>query len=290
MKKRVVVELVGGYCNSRCRWCFLQYEIGKQIVKGFMSRTSFMKFLDLNNPKKISLIPYSHGEALLHPSFNVFVEQAVNKSFVLCSIHTNLSMYLTDQHIRSLACVEEITVNVGGTDEFTHFTNMGTDLKVVKLNLQRLIERKEKGIKLKMVLNRVNIGQKDKLRDFAMRISESIEFSTYPIYFTTSDSTNEDKWNFFYRNLDGRTECRDSVILEGDTIQIKPKTKKCPGMVPTIRWNGKVQVCCRPRSQDGVVGDAFEFPITEIIQSDSYREAESNGRKRKYVSYCRYCS
>jgi MoaA/NifB/PqqE/SkfB family radical SAM enzyme len=290
--RKVIIELTGGYCNSRCLWCFNQYDLG--VKREFIDINNFKKFIDLN--QYIYIIPYSHGEALIHPDFVKMMEYALKHNVKPSSIHTNLAMKLTSEHFRVLSDFKSITVNIGGTTQEAHNTNMGTDLNVVMSNLAELIKY-NKRITLKMIINKNNAHQVSSLSDVAAKFGAAS--IALPIYFSVSDSEDQSKIKkFFDLNLSGdggrpdqRVPCRDVVEVCDGIIKVKTKIPMtCPGLSTTVRYNGAVQVCCRSRKQEGIVGDAFVDPIDKIVNSGAYKQAVVDARRRKYVSYCRYCS
>ena len=140
----VVIELVSGICNSRCKWCFMSYETSHQILKGMISLDNFKKFIDMNSSNPMPLVPYSHGEALIHPRFNDMMEYALENNYRLYTIHSNFAMNLTDRHFKNLVRIENITINIGGITYDIHSENTGTDLTKVVSNIERLINVKNK--------------------------------------------------------------------------------------------------------------------------------------------------
>ena len=297
--KQVVVELVGGFCNSRCVWCFTTYKCLEKMNRGMMSLENFARFIDLNRKSPFNIIPFSHGEALLHPDFVKCCELARTNGFPLQHLHTNFALSLTDGHFDTLARFKEVVVNVGGGKSATHYSNMKTNLNAVLSNLQRLSQRNSKNIKVKMVLNIKNIDECDILNHKIKEINPEISVGTYPVYFGPADSDNEDKAVFLRENiitedtahLDKKVLCRDEVdIKKNGRIEVSSKLKKCYGLIPTVRWDGSVNICCRERYHDRSEGDAFAVPLKTIRKSKTYKAALKLGRKRKYIDYCHYCS
>jgi sulfatase maturation enzyme AslB (radical SAM superfamily) len=278
-----VIELVSGYCNSKCAWCFSQYQTGKQIEYGFMD---FHKFRNLvfrdGNFLSGGVIPFSHGEALLYPDFVRAINTLISMAIPLHGISTNLSMEIDDQEIfQALGLFQTVVVNLGGTTKETHEANMQTPFDRLLGNIKSLRDAGGK-IQLKMVINRVNA--KDPLFCCGLPVKP------YPVYFSTSDSTDAEKLEFYKRNLGEGVDCRDFYEFDGSTVKVKPKINHCSDNTLTVRYNGMVQVCCRTRKQEGIVGNAFNTPLPEIVASRTYADALARARERKYVSYCQYCS
>lgn len=264
-----------------------------------MSLENFARLIDLNKKKPFNIIPFSHGEALLHPDFVKCCELARANGFPLQHLHSNFAMALTDKHFDALARFKEVVVNVGGGKSTTHYSNMKTDLNAVLGNLGRLSQRNSRNIKVKMVLNIKNIDESDILKHKVKEINPQISVSAYPVYFGPADSDNEDKAAFVRENLttegaarlNKEVMCRDEVAVNNKgQVEVSSKLERCYGLIPTVRWDGSVNICCRERYHDRSEGDAFALPLKIIIKSKAYKAAIKLGRKREYIDYCRYCS
>ena len=295
----IVVELVGGICNARCVWCFTTYKCFDRMRHGMMDFKRFSHFIDLNKNFKFGIIPFSHGEALINPDFVRCCEYAISQDFHLAHLHTNLAMDLTDAHFDILTKFGGVVVNVGGGKPETHHSNTGTDLSKVLANLKNLWNKEPQKLEVKMVVNKRNIDEVGILRDRIQEISPKIPVSAFPLYFGPADSDDKDRRRFFEENLstpdgekmDKRIDCRDKVKLtkEGRVV-VAPKLSRCYGLIPTVRWDGAVSICCRSRYHEAPVGDAFETPMKDILESSTYKKSVKLGLKRKYIEYCKYCS
>lgn len=291
----VVVELTGGFCNSRCVWCFTTYKCEMSMKRGLMSPDNVKQFLRLNDGFAFDVIPFGHGEALLNPRFVECCRMILESGRRLASIHTNLAMDVSNEKIDVLSKFGKVVVNVGGATEETHFENTGTSLKKVLSNVEQLLKRQHGSVEIKMVVNHRNYEEKQALCDIGRNLNVPVGF--FPIYFGPSDSDNDDCAMFVKQNLmmddgsiDKRIECRDNVELDDGVWKVAPASSSCYGLITTVRWHGGVNVCCRVRYDDGIVGDAFAMPLSEILRSEKYGEARRLGLKRQYVEYCKYCS
>jgi len=287
---KIVTELVGGICNSKCVWCFLNYKCRDRMQQGMMSYENFVKFIDLNRGSKMSLIPFGHGESLLNKDFPKCYKYALAAGFRLSSVHTNLALPLSDEEIKAMCLTESITVNFGGGTKSTQFINMQTDLDLVLSNLSRLMSFNPRKVSAKMVINKFNVAETDLLTEKVHSISKSIDVGFYPIYFGPADSDEEDKRLFYDMNFDENIKLRDTIVVKDDSIEVAPKRGTCYGLITTVRWNGEVAICCRERYSEKSVGNAFETPISEIVASNEYKEAVELGKKRQWVKYCEVCS
>jgi MoaA/NifB/PqqE/SkfB family radical SAM enzyme len=300
----VVHAFADGVCNSSCSWCITQYDLRERASVGKLPFDSFKKFLQLNAEYKFPLIPYGLGEPTIHKEFVPFCRHALDEGWTIAGIHSNFaSPSLSDEVFDVITKFEYITINFGGGTRDTQKLNMKTDLDVTFANLKRLLDTKvANGSKLrigaKMVLNKRNVTEVELLRQKIKQLSADINFGVYPLYFTVSDGSQDDRNNFFATNLatpeggvDERVPCRDNVVLnaKGDVIATS-NLKRCYGLNPTVNFNGDVTVCCRSRWYGGVVGNAFKTPMRDILKSKKYKAAEKRALKRKYVEYCKFCS
>ncbi len=286
----VVVELVSGYCNSRCLWCFTQYKCIDRMDKGMMPYANFRQFIDLND--RMSLIPFSHGEALLHPDFAKCCRYALSCGYTLASIHTNLAMQISDDTFGVLSKFNSVTVNVGGATSPTQATNMHTSLGLVLDNLRTLEMLGTKVMGVKMVVNKHNINEVKLLHKVIAQISPRIAVNTYPLYFSPADSDNEDKLKFYSNNMEGNSKvgCRDIVEVKDGQVITSPKTDKCYGLIPTVRVNGNLEICCRGRYLERSLGNCFEKPLSKLLSTREYKQAVKEGLNREYIQYCQVCS
>lgn len=295
LERPVIIELVSGYCNSKCAWCFTQYETGNQIPKGILSIEDVKRFLDINKESKFGTVPFSHGEALIHPNFCTIIDLIEDYGHILHDIHSNLSMELSDEHIKRLAKFRNITINVGGCTEETHRKNMGTDINVVIENLKRLRKQSSNSITVKMVINATNVNDN---MDSTFK-SLNVKTVKFLLYFSSSDSSNEDKIRFIEKNflnkdgtVNNEVRCRDRVEYNNGIVNVTSlkSNHPCTDYNFVIRWNGNVQLCCRPRKHDGVIANGFEKSLLRIYKSDELKETIGKMAKREYVSYCKHCS
>jgi len=286
----IVVELVSNICNSKCKWCFSTYETSKKIDKGFMAEANFKKFIDINKGAITNIIPFSHGESLLHPDWVNMMEYATSNGYVIESIHTNLAMPLTNEHMVMLCRVKYLTINVGGANKDTHYINTGTDFNVVSSNLQRLMKVRREPTSVKMVINKHNQGQKEELVQYIKSISTNIQVSTFPLYLATADSDQIDISKWIENNIAEGVECRDHIENKNGQYVVKPKTNKCTDKTVSVRFNGITHLCCRARTSEGSVGNAFITSIKDILASDKCVALKKLMDKRQYISYCKVCS
>lgn len=297
MDAYVIHAFSDGSCNSNCVWCIRHYDLFKKCLVGTITYKQFENFLSLNEDCKKPLVPYGLGEPTIHKDFVPFCELALEKGWELQSIHTNLSQpHLPMKVLGTLVKFKAVTVNIGGISEKTQQLNMGTSLKETMINITLLAQLKKAyasdvEITVKMVVNKNNISDVKLIKLLSDSLPE-LKIKTYPVYFSVSDGSEEDKQCFFEQNLLWGIEvpCRETIVDEAGQIVVKSKLKRCYGLVPTIHVNGRVSVCCRSRWYGEYVGNAFRTPMGVILRSRAYKEAVKRAKRREYVEYCKFCS
>jgi len=295
---RIVLELNGGLCNSKCIWCMLQYpSISKKIAKGFLRYDHFKTFLKLNKDTELQINPFGDGEPLIHPKFvQMMKDIIISPKHSLENIHTNFARGgFSTEIFDILTQFKNITVNFGGATKQTHFQNMKTNFDTVIGNLIFLSTTKHRlrsnvHIQAKMVITKRNEPEVKKLNSIIHKIDERIEFSTYPVYFDASDGSFFDKQKFIFNNLNADTPCRDNFKVTKEEIIVTPKINECHGIIPTVKWFGGVNICRRSRYGDGVVGNAFKVPLKDIFETYTYKQATWKAKSKEYINFCKYCS
>ena len=290
-------------CNSKCVWCINQYAVGTKTLQKRIPFKEFKRFLELNDNYKKPLIPYGFSEPTIHPDFVRFCNYALDNGWTIDNIHTNFASKLKQDVFDTITRFTYVAVNFGGAKPETHYANMKTDLNRVFLNIEKLWKTKllnnsPLDIQAKMIVNKKNIDEMGLLKARIENINPEIRVVFNPLRFAAFGNET-DKRKFFEENLslpdgsvDPRIPCRDIITVNHNgTITVEPKLKKCYDLIPTVKPNGSVVVCCRLQSEDdGVVGNAFEKPMKDIINSKHYHYAIKLALKRTYVNYCRYCS
>lgn len=102
------------------------------------------------------------------------------------------------------------------------------------------------------------------------------------------EASKEEADDFFENNVS--KEMKKHLRFEYDKEKnIISKEDKCNWLVPTVRWNGEVSICCHDQLGNLNLGNAFKKPLEIILNSKKYKIFEKKGRKRK-LSFCKNCN
>jgi len=298
MIRIVYIEPVCNICNAKCVWCHLTYKCAKKMKAGMMDFNKYKKFIDMNVDFPMMIRFVLNGESILHPQFADFVNYTIDKNIELGTFTTNLGVEDLDINVlRAIARHPRVIVNFGGVRPETHFLNMGTDLDVVLDNIRRLKEIKDKinprlRIVGKMVINKNNIYECRLLRDLLVGIADRFKFAN--LGFATNGD-NEDRLKFARANLLDENDkkldvpCKSIYLLQNDEMIVRPKRKTCPTGYIVVRFDGGIQCCCNVWYHDGVIGNAFETPLSDIVKTDAWEDCQDKVKRLKYVERCKYC-
>ena len=294
-KYNEVVLETSNICNVRCVWCWM-YTSGRKDM-GLMSLENFKKFIDLNctylKKRHIKVTPYHRGEPLLHPDFFDMLAYGKEKGVEFKEIHTNLSVPLDPQKLIDAPAAPKIFVNIGGIDKETHEKVMpGSDFMKVTGNLKNILEIKDASerIFLKMNVTKHNHKQIAELPDFfeglgGIRQNVGVGQLSCCI---PAEATCEERRQFIVNNVS--EEIADYLKFTYDASwNIKSKEQKCPYMLPTVKFNGCVTICCRDQLSRLNLGNAFEVPLRKIMRSKKFKMTEALGEK-KLLAFCKECN
>jgi MoaA/NifB/PqqE/SkfB family radical SAM enzyme len=289
----IVLE-TSNICNARCVWCWMYYSQRKD--HGLMRVDDFKKFIDLNHlylqKNKIGIIPYHRGEPLLHPHFFEMLDYGHGKGVIYSEFHTNLSVRIDRERLLS-SPLPHILVNMGGTTKEVHEAVMPrTSFDLVTGNLSHLlkINHGRKPIYLKMNVTKGNYHQINQLNSFFERLGGSPENAIIgkTAFCLPAEATDEERETFF-ENVVCQEIDEYLKFTYDDEHNIKSKEPRCPFMIPTVKWNGKVTICCHDQLSRLDLGNAFEYPLSDILETEVYYSAEERGKRRQHY-FCRECN
>jgi hypothetical protein len=186
-----------------------------------------------------------------------------------------------------------ILVNVGGTTREIHEKVMpGSSFDLVIRNLKRLLElnKPNKPIFLKMNVTKGNYHQINELpRFFEMLGGNPINALIGKMSFSLPAEASAEEIGIFFDNIVS-DEIKDYLLFTyDDSHNIKSKESRCPYMIPTIKWDGKVTICCHDQLSRLDLGNAFNEPMDKILKSKRYYIAEEKGWK-KHHHFCKECN
>jgi len=289
----IVVE-TSCMCNVRCTWCAMFNS--ERMDMGVMSLENFKKFIDLNaeylKRNRIGVFPHGNGEALLNEHFFEMVDYTKEKGVTLRNLHTNLSLEFDIKRLME-SSIPGIVVNVGGVTRDVHEKVMkGSNFELVKDNLKDMfrLNTYNKPIYLKMNVIKDNVHQIKELPDFFKALGGNPENAwTWKTEFITPAEYSPEERKEFLRNVVSE-EVNDHLTFTYDKEgNITSKIQDCVHIIPCVRWNGQVNICCQDKFSRLNLGNAFETPLKNILNSRKYKTAVKKGRRREFY-FCKNCN
>ena len=290
---QIVVE-TSSQCNVRCSWCWMYYAQKKDM--GLMSFENFKRFIDLNKKyfksHNISVCPYSRGEPLIHPKFFEMIDYAAAQGIRLLEINTNLSMKVDIERLME-SPLPGILVNIGGTTEDTHQKVMsGSNLELVKNNLKKMLSANKfnKKIRIKMNATKHNAHQLTELASFFKSLGGDPKNATIgTLRFTPLANAPKEGRIAFLKDNVSKEISQYLRFYYDDEGNITSKSTGCNWLIPSVRWDGKVTLCCHDQLNALNLGNAFHTPVKNIFESKEFKNATAIGKKRGFL-FCKYCA
>ena len=293
----VAVE-TSNICNARCVWCWM-YNSGRKST-GLMRADDFRRIVDLNRLffRRNALIPYHRGEPLLHPEFIDLVEYAARAGCRLGDISTNFAVKVDVRRLLQLP-LRQIVVNVGGTTREVHeqvVRNTSFDRVVDNLrNAFRLNAEIGRPMVVKMNVTRRNHGQIGLLGDFVRSLGGRPEQArigttglTLPALATAAEK------DAFLREVvsdEVQEYLRFTYDLSRPDFGIRSKSSRslCRFLMPTVKYDGRVTVCCHDQMDVLNLGNAVARPLADILSRARSRLAVFRGLFKRHA-FCRECN
>lgn len=293
-KYEMVAVEISSFCNVSCLWCWMHYS-GKMDL-GLMGFENFKKFIAMNaeflSKNKIYISPFHRGESLLNADFFNMLDYAYERGVMIGPIDSNLSV---EFDIRRLVnChASRIIVNIGGTTKEIHEKVMrGSKFELVISNLKELLRlsKSNKHIYLKMNVTKHNFHQINGISDFLKKLGGRPQNAIVGATgFSQPAEASRGEIEEFFSNVVS-DEIRDYLNFTYDEEKnISTKIKRCYFWGPTVKWDGKVSICCHDQLGRLNLGNAFRVPLSEILESRDYKTAEKKGRNREFY-FCKNCN
>lgn len=291
----VTVE-TSGLCNVRCTWCFQSYNRPDHL--GLMTFDNFRRLIELNagylRTKRTGIYLHHRGEALLNERLLDMASFAHDAGVSLRNLHTNLNVEWDEERLRRL--IESpfplIIVNVGGTTPQVHERVMqGSRFDRVTDNLRRMLRHPGRDrVILKMNVTKDNVHQIPELPG----LFESLGGNPRKIwvwkllFIEPAEASAEARAAYLERNVsDANADYLKFVY--SDPGDVRSMIDWCRYIIPTVRWDGQVSLCCQDKHGRFHLGNAFETPLQRIVESSAYRSAEKAGRRKEYW-FCEGCN
>jgi len=285
---------ISNICNARCVWCWMYFP-GKKD-SGLMSFEDFKKLIDLNasyfKRKNIKILPYHRGEPLLHPCFFEMIDYCVKKGVRLRTLSTNLSVEIDIDRIMSYP-FWSIWITLGGiTKEVQEKVMPGTSFELVKNNLRKmfLYNKLKIPIYVKMNPTKDNVHQIEKLGIFVKELGGTEENAVIGTtgFSLPAEASEADK-EIFFKNVVSKDVEKYLRFTYDNNKNVVAKKHKCFFLMPTIKYNGVVAICCHDQLSRINVGNAFKAPLEKILGSKEYKINETMGRRMAFF-FCKNCN
>lgn len=265
---------VTDYCNASCIMCPRdEHEFGRE--HGIMDQEKYEKSIDeVVSLGAIKIVLHGFGEPMLDKLLEMKISYASNKGLSTYFI-TNGSV-LTSKRAQGIleAGLSEMRVSFYGMRTETYNAVMqGLDFERSKKGLMGFLELR----------NRLNVRTKIQISYLVLPENESDTEEFKSFWEPLVDAIEIWKPHNFGdgRNYRERTE----------SVDVK-KTCGRPENGPfQIQWNGEVIPCCYDYNNKIILGNAFETPVLEILNSPKYRLLRHAHKMKKFemFPYCNQC-
>lgn len=290
----LIIESISA-CQVRCLWCSPQNF--QKHPSGYMSAKQFEQIISKNigfiKKNYGAILPYSRGEAFIHPEIWDIFEILYNYGLFdkTIEIHSNLSMEIDIEKLKKYKL--RIVANFGGTTKEMHEQVMrNSNFELVIKNLKMFADN---GIAIaaKITPTKQNLNQ---LKDFNDFIKNILGKEIRTIIGTTGImapySLTKEEMDIYFEEVvspEMNEHLRFTYDLMRDDKNIIPKNEKCPYLIHTILYDGQFTICCHDK--EGLIncGNVFETPLNKIVSSKKYKNASNAGREMK-LQICKGCN
>jgi radical SAM protein with 4Fe4S-binding SPASM domain len=265
-------------CNLACIMC--PTGLG-QVTRptGFMTFDVFKSVIDDVAPHSPTIMMFLGGESLLNKQAVEMVAYAKSKK-VAVSLNTNGTVF-TEKLFRELVDLglDYMTFSFDGyTKEVYEEVRVKANYEKVISNIQAFlrIKQESKSAKPFVTIYTLDVMKESLANESAFRS----HFAGLPVDRFSVDTP---------RNWAGVLESDGPVQLTEMGADVTP----CHRVWKTtaVLWDGEVVPCCADFSGDMVMGNVKDTPLTELLNSDAYKDLRSAMVSRKLDDYplCRGC-
>ena len=251
--KQITIELTNE-CNYKCVMCPRNHF---NMKTGFMSEVLFEKILSEIQGKKIDVIPFFRGEALLHPDFIKFLSKIKTKVKGKILLATNGSL-LTEKISDAVSeiGIDFISFSLDSINEETYKKIRGVDtLKTVLKNIDYFLNK-----------------AKDKVVTQASAVA------------INGEQNQKEKFVEYWKNKVDRVRiyCEHSSggsfgrVNEDSENRIQRKSCHKPFQNIVICWNGDIALCNHDWKAEEFGFNAKIKSINEIWNSEEYELIRKN--------------
>jgi hypothetical protein len=138
-----------------------------------------------------------------------------------------------------------------------------------------------------------NYKQIKDLPDFIESLGGKKEYAfDYTTSFVINYAMNKEETDIFFENVvceEINDRLRFTYDLNKEDKAIKSKKPGCHFLFDTILFDGQFTICCHDQLGEINLGNAFETPLEEIIESEEYKMTVERGKKQQLI-ICKECN
>jgi radical SAM protein with 4Fe4S-binding SPASM domain len=291
-------------CNLRCITCAREYELGKQMDKGFMDFEHFKKIIDEACPYLDSVGLTGLGETLLYKDIIRAAEyiRQKNKGIVI-SISTNAhTNNFREQVIQLIPLVDTVQISIDGLDEIYEKVRINAHFNTFHENLRTIVKLAHgttTDIMFNMVVLKENYFQIADVLHFAHQ--EGIRYvNVTPINLVALPELNTGYLKFF-DSPEFLKEWHKAQVMARNYPEIEftyPNFKKnthrrmCryPWNYFYISWDGYMPPCCaKPFPKELNFGNVFDDGLINVLNSKKFRDFRKIWLEKNIPSFCERC-
>ena len=234
----------------------------------------------------------------MHPNFIEMMEYAAAKGVKLGALHTNLALKVNMERLVAVPFAE-IIVNIGGTSREVHETVIRrTNWDRVIYNLRALYclrERWRRLVRVKMNVVKHNVHQVNNLPAFIENLGgkaeDGILGSTGFALPALASSEEKDEYMREVVSNAVKPHLRFNYDVEKDDFGIRAKAKfrLCRFLIPTVKFDGIVALCCHDQMDKLNMGNGFVDPLSRITDNNKYKLAWLRGFFKTF-DFCKECN
>lgn len=263
--KRVYIEIID-YCNLDCRFC-----LPLTRPKGKMTEEQFCHLLDEIKPYTDYVYLHVKGEPLLHDELSRFLDLAYDKK-----IHVNMTtngVLLNNQTTMLLSkpAIRQINISLHALGEMVKSKQIDY-LKHLVLFLQAVKEQGEKLVSLRFWLGN------NPLKESVIQVLNE----AFSIHITDDTTVLFDRVFLSY----------DEEFIWPEASTIKSPYQNCLGLKDHfgILVDGSVVPCCLDGNGKVVLGNLFQQPLSQMMESENWTQVSKSFINRKNLpELCEFC-
>lgn len=300
----IMLEL-SAHCNLHCSICPREYEYGKQMDQGFMPPDKAMEIIDRAWPYLDSIGLTGMGETFLYPHLEqVACHIRSRNPGIVISVSTNACAPRTIELTTRLRNkIDTLQVSVDGLGATYEKIRKGSSFQLFSSNLHqmaKILQGSQTDLMLNMVVTHENFEQMAAMVDFAA--ANSIPYLNFTLLnLAAVTELDVSYYQLFYseefiraKNILQEAKTRQPGVEVSFWQQQQPGKgfRNCPFPWTHfyISWNGNIPPCCaKPFPKQFHFGNIFDIPLTQILNTSTYRHFRRLWQQDQTPSFCNKC-